>query len=487
MKSEKLRSALLLTLIASLLVSCGGPSGTQGDESTSGTDTSAPVTEEIKLSEFEKLPEEDYGGYTFNILLNNQDDRFVDVMTEDEQNGDLMNDIVYKRNLDVEQKYNIDIECQQDEYQNVVSTARTTVLAGDQTYDLYFSNCYATPLAAEGYLFELNALPNVDLSNPWWDQAALEDLSVRGKSYLATGDISPTSLMTSSCMTFNKNLLDDIGMEYPYDLVYEGKWTIDKLASLTTDLSRDLNGDSQYTLEDDLFGYTSWMCDSPYSFFYGSGGMLSKKNSEDVPEVSYDIDKITKIYEQVYKIILTNNSYFVTDAAKYETFYKCFADGKAYFSEFTLQKIEMFLRDMKDDFGIIPIPKFDENQKEYISCVNGAGGFVVVPKNAEDPARTGMIMEALGAGAYDGITPTLYEVITKTKVARDEQSSEMVDIIISNRVFDPYYINLIPGYNFMQEALTQKSDSIVSKLDSYRSSAEKALSDIADTYAENVD
>ena len=142
------------------------------------------------------------------------------------------------------------------------------MLAGDQSYDLYFSNCYATPLAAEGYLYELNELPNVDLSNPWWDQAALEDLSVRGKSYLATGDISPTSLMTSSCMTFNKNLLDDIGMEYPYDLVYEGKWTIDKLASLTTDLSRDLNGDSQYTLEDDLFGYTSWMCDSPDSFFY---------------------------------------------------------------------------------------------------------------------------------------------------------------------------------------------------------------------------
>ena len=133
MKSEKLRSALLLTLIASLLVSCGGPSGTQGDESTSGTDTSAPVTEEIKLSEFEKLPEEDYGGYTFNILLNNQDDRFVDVMTEDEQNGDLMNDIVYKRNLDVEQKYNITFACQQDEYQNVVSTARTNVLAGDQS------------------------------------------------------------------------------------------------------------------------------------------------------------------------------------------------------------------------------------------------------------------------------------------------------------------------------------------------------------------
>lgn len=68
-------------------------------------------------------------------------------------------------------------------------------------------------------------------------------------------------------------------------------------------------------------------------------------------------------------------------------------NGKAYFSEMTLQKIEMFLRDMKDDFGIIPIPKRNEAQENYIACVNGAGGFVVVPANAENPERTGRIME----------------------------------------------------------------------------------------------
>ena len=485
MKSDKMRSALLLILATSLLVSCGSSAGTQGSESTSDADTTAAETTEAVKPELEKLPEEDYGEYTFNILLNNQDDRFVDVMTDEEQTGDLMNDIVYKRNLAVEQKYNITLACQQDEFQNVVSTLKSQVLAGDNAYDLYFSNCYSAPLAAEGYLYELNVLPNLDLSNPWWDKAALEGLSVMDRIYLATGDISPTSLLTSSCMTFNKRLLDDIGMEYPYDLVREGTWTLDKLASLTTDLTRDLNGDSEYTLENDLFGYTSWMCDSPYSFFYGAGGTLSVKNDEDIPELSYDVAKITSIYEYVYKIILTNKSYFVTDAAKYETFYQCFADGKAYFSEFTLQKIEMFLRGMEDDFGIIPIPKYNEEQKEYLSCVNGAGGFVVVPKNAEDPARTGMIMEALGAGAYDGITPVLYDVITKTKVVRDEESAEMVDLIITHRVFDPYYINLVPGYNFMQEALSQKSDNIVSKLDSYRSSGETSLKKIVDTYAEN--
>ena len=62
-------------------------------------------------------------------------------------------------------------------------------------------------------------------------------------------------------------------------------------------------------------------------------------------------------------------------------------------------------------------------------------------------------MEALAAGAYDGITPELYDVITKTKVARDEESAEMVDLIIEHRVFDPYYINLVKNYDFMQSAL----------------------------------
>ena len=479
------KSALLAIIIAGLylLNSCGSSGDTvETDSSVSGDTSSAETTPETEQAELEKLPEVDYEGYTFKVMLNNQDNRYVDVMTEGEQTGDLMNDTIYERNLAVEQKYNITITCEQDEYQNVMSTAKQSVLSGDEPYDLYFGNCYAAPLAAEGYLYELNSLPNVNLDNPWWDPAALEGLSVGGKNYLATGDISPTSLLTSSCMVFNKKLHDDNGMAYPYDMVDDGTWTLAKLVEITTDLTRDVNGDNELKLEDDLYGYTSWMCDSPYSFFYGAGGTMTVKNEDDIPELSLDIDKITTIYDYIYDIIITNQSYFVTDMAKYETFAQCFSDGKAYYSEMTLQKIELFLRDMKDDFGIIPIPKYDENQEEYLSCVNGAGGFVFVPKNASNAERTGMIMEALAAGAYDSVTPTLYEVITKTKNVRDEESARMVDIIIENRVFDPYYINLLTGYTFMQEALQAKSENIVSRIDSFRSSGEAALEKVIETY-----
>lgn len=478
----RLKSAILALLMTGsyLLASCGSES--EGEETTVASGDSSAEETTAEVSAFDALPTEDYGGYTFKVYLNNQDDRYVDMMTEGEETGDIFNDLIYLRNLAVEEKYNITFECSETDYNTVISTARTSVMAGDEAYDLYFANCFAAPLAAEGMCYEMNSLPNVDLSNPWWDPAALEGMSVGGKNYIVTGDISPTSLLTSSCMVFNKRLLDESGIEYPYQSVRDGTWTLESLASITADLTRDVNGDGSYTYGDDVFSYTSWTNDSCYSLFYGAGGMLSAKDENDIPYVNYDMDQISSIYELIYRVIITNNSYFVTDFAQYETFAQCFNDGGAYFSEMTLQKIELFLRDMKDDFGIIPEPKYDENQDEYLSCVNGAGGFIFVPANASDPARTGMIVEALAAGAYDNVTPELYNVITKTKNVRDEESAEMVDLIVKNRVFDPYYINLITGYLFMEQALQSKSEEIVSRLESYRTAAETAMEKIVDTY-----
>lgn len=470
-------SALLTSTC--LFTSCGE---TADDTLQTDLTDSGSTAETEEVSELEKLENVDYEGYVFKVIFNDTENFSMDIETAGEETGDIMNDTVYARNLAVEEKFNIKIESTGDVNDNLLQTVKESVMAGDEPYDFYFSDCHAAALAPEGYFYELNSLPGLDLSNPWWDKAGIAGMSVGNKLYLITGDISPSSLLTSSCMVFNKDLHDEAGIEYPYDMVRNGEWTIIKLAEITADLTRDLNGDGEYRLGDDVYGYSSWMCDSPFSLFYGAGGMLTSKGADDIPVVDFDMDKISSIYEYMYRIIITNNSYFVTDLSLYETFAQCFNDGGAYFSEMTLQKIELFLRDMKDDFGIIPEPKYDENQDEYLSCVNGAGGFIFVPANATDPARTGMIVEALAAGAYDNVTPQLYNVITKTKNVRDEESAEMVDLIIKNRVFDPYYINLITGYNFMEAALSQKSEEIVSRLESFRTAAESAMEKIVETY-----
>ncbi len=481
----KLFSLLLAALtVGSTMMSCGDSSTGTADTTASVDTASATEAATEEVAELAKLPEADYGGHVVNILLNDQDDRFIDIMTDGEETGDVMNDIIYKRNRAVEEKYNVTIVGASDTYDAVNQMLKKEVQGGLTDYDFYFSNCFASQLASGGFLYVLNDLPNVDLSNPWWDKAALKGMSVGGKVYMATGDISPTSLLTSSCLVFNKKLFSDNDMEYPYEMAANGTWTIDKLVEMTKGLTRDVNGDGKYTLNDDIFGFSSWMCDSPYSLFYGAGGTLSEKDAEDIPYASFDIENISDIYGKMYQLIVEQESYFVTSAAEYETTYECFSNGGAYFCEITLQKIDMFLRDMEDDYGILPIPKRDEAQEDYLSCVNGAGGFVVIPNNPEDEQRTGMLFEALAAGAYDTVTPSIYEVITKTKNVRDEESADMVNLIIRNRVYDPFYINLCTGYDTLQTQLSTKKEEVASAIEKKISAAEKAMQKIVDAYAE---
>ncbi|MBQ8579049.1 MAG: carbohydrate ABC transporter substrate-binding protein [Clostridia bacterium] len=486
MKTNRKTLCLLIAAltVGGAMLSCGGGDSTNQTETTaavSGGENTETVTEEV--SELEQLPAADYGGHVVNIMLNDQDDRFVDIMTEGEETGDTLNDVVYRRNRAVEEKYNVTIEGVSEEYNAVNTMIQKEVQSGLTDYDLYFSNCYASTPATGGYLYDITTLPNVDLSNPWWDTAALEGMSIGGKIYMVTGDVSPTSLLTSSCLVFNKKLFSANDMEYPYEMASNGTWTLDKLVEMTKGLTSDVNGDGKYTLNDDVFAFSSWMCDSPYSLFFGAGATFSSKDDNDIPYVDFNVDKISSVYDKIYQLILEQDSYFVTDPNLYETTYECFSNGGAYFCEITLQKIDLFLRDMEDDYGILPIPKWDEAQSDYLSCVNGAGGFVVVPSNPEDAERTGMILEALAAGAYDTITPSIYEVITKTKNVRDEESAEMVNLIIRNRVYDPFYINLCSGYNIVQTQLSSKKEEIASAIEKQLKGAEKALTKIIDAYA----
>jgi len=137
---------------------------------------------------------------------------------------------------------------------------------------------------------------------------------------------------------------------------------------------------------------------------------------------------------------------------------------------------------MEQNYGILPIPKYNEAQEDYLSFVNAAGSLCYLPSNLVDVEQVGMILEALGAAAYDIITPSLYETITKTKNVRDQESADMVNLIVRNRIFDPYYMNLLSDYSVLQNMLGSKSQSVASTLESRRKGCEKALEKLVDAY-----
>ena len=283
----------------------------------------------------------------------------------------------------------------------------------------------------------------------------------------AIGDISPTELLTSECMLFNKKLFDDNGMAYPYDAALNGEWTIDMLLELADGLTTDLNGDGAIKVEDDLFSVTCWG-DYAQTLFYGMGGDMSYVDDDGSVVLDIDVEQCANIYAKAYALLKgTQGNYEYSGngtevMTAHERSFKTFAEGRAYFCGITFQKIETFLREMEDDYGVLPNPKYDVNQENYSTCVSGAGSMVIVPKSCTDPEFVGSLLEGTAALSYDMITPDLIDVLASTKNVRDMESSEIVQLIIRNRNFDTARMHDASPDTFTEQLLIKDSTDVAS-------------------------
>ena len=465
----KKRLALLLciAMLASSMMACGDSGST---ETTADTDAVAEVETEAETEApkaADSLTVTDFGGRDYRMISTDQDGRAVDIVAE-ELTGATLNDLVYNRNTAVADLYNVKMSAERNEDYNAINnTVKKDAQAGDLSYDLYLTNYTANSLASGGFLYDFYQLPHVDLTQQWWDQNEIEDMTIFGKLYMAIGDISPTELLTSECMLFNKVLFDDNGMDYPYEAALNGEWTIDMLLEIADGLTTDVNGDGEIKVEDDLFSVTCWG-DYAQTLFYGMGGDMSYVADDGSVVLAINVEQCANIYEKAYALLkgtkanyeYSGNGTPVMEA--HERSFKTFAEGRAYFCGITFQKIETFLREMEDDYGVLPNPKFNEAQANYSTCVSGAGSMVVVPKSCSDPEYIGSMLEAMAALSYDMITPDLIHVLASTKNVRDMESSEIVQLIIRNRNFDTARMHDASPDTFTEQLLIKDSTDVAS-------------------------
>ena len=485
----KKKLCLLLTaamLLASMAAcsekqSDGGAAETPADPGSSqaAAPEEVPETEEEKITAESTLTVEDFGGREYRMISTNQDNRQVDIIAE-ELTGSTLNDLVYNRNVKVSELYKVSMTAEQADYGSINTMVQKDSRAGDMSYDLYLTNYTANGLASSGMLYDFYKLPSVRLDMAWWDQNEVSDLTIMGKLFMAIGDISPTELLTSECMLFNKRLFDNKNLTYPYPDALEGTWTLDKCFSIADGLTEDINGDGEIKVDDDLFSLTCWY-DYGTACLYGAGGDFSHVDENGLVVLDIDLEKNVAIYEKLWKLFIDTQANY--ENQQHERSFKVFNDGRAYFCGITFQKIETFLRDMEDDYGVLPNPKFDEQQPNYSTCVSGAGSMVVVPASCTDPAFVGAMMEAMAAISYDMITPDLINVLASTKNVRDEQSSQIVQMIIRSRNHDTARNHDIQCDRFVETMIPKKDNELASFFAKNEKMWNKSLEKLNEAYA----
>ena len=153
-----------------------------------------------------------------------------------------------------------------------------------------------------------------------------------------------------------------------------------------------------------------------------------------------------------------------------------------------LMQIVPKLRDMEADFGIIPFPKYDESQDSYYNTVGSWHSvFFCMPIGTADPEMSSIIAEALACEGKYNVTEAYYDTNLKTKAARDEQSSAMLDIIFETRVYDLGWYYQFGGYNeavMNLVRLNQKEQEFTSMYTKKEKLAQKAVDKVNTAFAE---
>ena len=465
---------LICLILVVTLIACSN--NTDTDSNNNGVTVANNIEdlappEEIELKP--DLPEKDMNGKIFNILAARwygYEPMNVTDISPEELTGEILNDAAYNRKINIETQYNcqiIHIETYEDDPGAIVQRIRRSVAAGDNACDIALIRGinFTSLMTGGGYLHELDTLPYIDFDMPWWNRKAYDALAVGGKRFGVCGSISTNEMMSVWTVCFNKNMIKDHGMESPYDLVKSGDWTFDKSVEMAKAVARDLNGDGIMDI-DDLRGinYTS---DTIMGILNASEVTIAALDSQGTPQITLNsqinLSKIQNIFTQLFDENYSVNT-MDYDLAGLDG--KIFADERCLLL-FTATHLVGALRQMDTDFGIVPYPKYNKEQAEYVP--NTAGIFlpiVCVPKTNMDSENTGLFLEAF---AYEGsktIVPAFYENILMGKTARDDESAAMLEYIYGNIRYDTGNLfNLGDFHGVIRNMAANKNTNIASALE----------------------
>jgi hypothetical protein len=479
---NRIVSLIITVLLTTMTFSCANSSNSPTNNTA---DTSAQLSNEVTTAktinwESANLPKKDFGGKEFVILTRDTSNKAHTwyLVAPDELNGDTLNDTMYNRNKKIEEIYNISISSY---YSSQVKTdASNAINAGDDTYSAVFGAINDTyPLAQEGKFYNFYDNEYINLEAPWWDQTVIRDLTYHDTLYTLTGDISPATNVRVYTMVFNKDMCADLNLELPYQYVLDGTWTLDRFNKYISDVNYDVNGDSNMDYND-RWGFFSQDGCSWMMYFAGGGQVVAKDQKGDL-SVAYNTERNIQLATKALEIAfdktktLMANQYVKDNGNSWAAATSWFSSGGALFRSSVLEPIPRDLRSLDVNFGIVPFPKLDENQKQYYTLPEEYSIMFSVPVTA-DPEFSGLILESLAAESVSSVSPAFYDICLNGKAVRDEESKAMLDIIFSNKIFDIGYISNIATFRTMLLNLEKNASTDVAS--AYASSLEAAKTEL---------
>jgi len=442
--NKKILSLLLaLLMVCTVLAACGSKKDVKETQSSEtgnvGVDEFAEVNAYV---EGLVASQGTFGGKTFTIIGSPR----AIVAEDQEETGNLENDALYKRQRDLEDYFDIEIEFVESKgvdsgYENTgaetADKVRTDVMSSLASYDLINGNLMTCGriMLNNGSIAPVGDISPLDFSQSWWLNDLEEQFTISNQLYFLTGKIAPSHYGDAACILYNKDVAENFDIPDLYSIVKSGDWTFDKMVEIASVIDAG----------SDIYRYHVSGASGGLTYYFGAGFDLAQTDEEGhlyiakslTSEQSDFIDKVASVFKDTKA---TANGQIMYERGETFTFGEDatdgFIDGKILFHTTTMGDPSA-LREKDVEFGILPVPKKDVDQKEYISLATAwmtAG--VYFETVLTDVEMTATITEAMAALSAKHLEPAYYEKALKGRGTYDTDSRDMLDLIYKTKVID---------------------------------------------------
>ncbi len=495
-----MKKALILLLAITMLLPVLFASCAEGNPDEEVHSTEAKSEETVENHDVDDLGEVDLGGRDITIISRVESVNQSEVYVE-EMDSDPINDAVYNRNLALEERLKCHIEVIQHLPEpgsiagEVVDAVSNMVIAGGTDYNIVANASYTSmTLAMQGRMTDLRTTAYIDYDKNYWSQGFNDALSYRDSQFFVTGPMSLSYYRYMFVTMFNKRLLEDEGMgEELYEVVENGEWTIDYMTSIAERFYQDLNGSGSRDGAD-LYGFcarigpTSSMMDG---FWEGSDICILKKDADNVYTYEIDGERVSNSLDAVLRLLNSSGSFTATTNAGDADVLIKFAQDEAAMITYRLIAVEdPTIRNMTNDYGILPVPKLTESQ-DYRTHVQVEVILYGVPSTCYDQIDDlGIFLEAYASESYNRVKPAYYEVALTSKYVKDPQSVDMLDRIVHSVAIDPvnlFSVSFSFGSANVRAIHESGTNTVNSMLRRNESSVKKSVKKINEAFDEVID
>ena len=435
MKVRILALILAALMIGAALASCNQGEGSGTQDTETGVATEPAEKNEIDEYVDELATRYDTEGKTFTYIGHS-----VNFPTEEKETGEILSDSLYYRQRDLEEIFGIDWDpVSLDGGPATKDQVINEVTAGGSDYDLACGGMLTCgqALLNAGVIRTVQDLEHVDFDREWWVQSMRDTFSVKGKLYFLFGPIVPYTYLDTHVVLFNKSVTHMFGIDDSelYDAALNGKWTVDMLEEVASDVPQVTNVAS---------GTFRYVHPVGVPFLFAAGQTITKFDEDGVPyvedalpiELSDLSDRLVSFQGDETQTALLKTDEEASKKYGVERLEDLFLNDHALFY-FADTGDVMYMRQQSAEFGILPMPKLNAGHSAYHSYSNPwVGQAVYIPKTVKDLEFVDLMTEAMGALSQKYVKEAYYDRMLRTQAIFDLESQQTLEIVFQSKIYD---------------------------------------------------